>query len=544
MAHKQRALRVHAVALFVAAFASTAAPLLTVGTAHASHLKHEVSAAVAGGVGRQATFATSSSPNWSGYALSGGHYTSVTGNWNVPAVSAPPVSAVASGPAAAVDSTGTQVVFFRGSNGNIHESWFSGAWNGPVDEGSAWAAAAGTAPAVTATSGQQIVFFQGTNGTIHEAWYANGQWNGPVDMGWAATSGPGVTVDSSGTQLVFFRGTNGTIHEAWYTGRWNGPIDLGSAWASAAGSSPGVTTTTGQQIVFFQGTNGTIHEAWYVNGWNGPVDQGWAATSGPGVAVDSSGTQLVFFRGTNGTIHEAWFTGTWNGPADLGSGWAATPGTGPGVTTTTGQQLVFWERPDATLSQAWFTGTWHGPQSVPDQSTTRYSSAWVGIDGYGNSNLIQAGTEQDVTPTGTRYYVWWEILPAYQTVIQSVTVNPGDRMTASIALSSGSTWRITITNTTNGQTFSTLQTYTGAASTAEWVMERPYVSGAYATLAPYSTFAFDAGTVNGGSPGLTTSNELVMTQNGSQVSTPSSPDSERDGFNVAYGPSAPAPPPS
>lgn len=544
MGRRQQALVLFGV---VVATALALAPSLRsqVADAGRSHTVQSVRSAVARCVSHHGTCSTNTSPNWSGYALSGGAYTSVTGSWNTPTVSPPQVSQVASSPAVAVDSTGTQIVFFRGANGNIHESWYaSGTWYGPIDEGNTWATAAGSAPAVTVTTGQQIVFFEGTNGSIHEAWYTSGHWNGPIDLGWAATSGPGATVDSSGTQLVFFRGSNGNIHEAWYTGSWNGPIDLGNAWAAAAGANPGVTVTTGQQIVFFQGTNGNIHEAWYTGNWNGPVDRGWAATSGPGVAVDSTGTQLVFFRGTNGNVHESWFTGNWNGPIDLGSGWATAVGTGPGVTSTTGQQLVFWQRSDATLWQAWYTGSWNGPQPVPDTSSQTYSTAWIGIDGYGNSSLIQTGTEQDVSGGVASYYAWWEILPASQTRIPTVTVHPGDRMTASVARSSGSTWQIVITNNTTSQSFTTLQTYSGPASTAEWIMERPQVSGSYATLTQYTTFAFDLATVNGGSPGLTSSNALVMNQNGIQVSTPSSPDSDHDGFALAYGASAPSPPPS
>jgi hypothetical protein len=65
-----------------------------------------------------------------------------------------------------------------------------------------------------------------------------------------------------------------------------------------------------------------------------------------------------------------------------------------------------------------------------------------------------------------------------------------------------------------------------------------------ATLANYGHTTFDPGTVNGANPGLTASDGGVMVQKRVQVSTPSNPDSDTDGFNIAYGASAPAPPPS
>jgi hypothetical protein len=70
------------------------------------------------------------------------------------------------------------------------------------------------------------------------------------------------------------------------------------------------------------------------------------------------------------------------------------------------------------------------------------------------------------------------------------------------------------------------------------------VGGRVASLANYGQTTFDPGTVNGGNPQLAASEAGVMVQKGVQVSTPSNPDGDTDGFNVAYGASAPAPPPS
>ena len=64
-----------------------------------------------------------------------------------------------------------------------------------------------------------------------------------------------------------------------------------------------------------------------------------------------------------------------------------------------------------------------------------------------------------------------------------------------------------------------------------------------ATLAHYSSpDTFDPGTANGGNPGLTAADGGVMIQRNRQVSTPSVPDGDTDGFNMAYGRSAPPAP--
>jgi hypothetical protein len=115
-------------------------------------------------------------------------------------------------------------------------------------------------------------------------------------------------------------------------------------------------------------------------------------------------------------------------------------------------------------------------------------------------------------------------------------------MTASISKGTGSSWTITLTDTTTNKSFSTVQNYTGPQTSAEWIEEAPQVGGKVATLAHYGQSTFDPGTVNSGNPHLTSDDSGVMVQKGVQVSTPSLPDGDTDGFNVAYGSAIPAAP--
>jgi hypothetical protein len=219
------------------------------------------------------------------------------------------------------------------------------------------------------------------------------------------------------------------------------------------------------------------------------------------------------------------------------------------------------------------SGTWTVP-SVSASASPTYSSAWIGVDGFSNSSLIQTGTEEDYYSGAPHYYAWWEILPAAETLISTSAypVSPGDRMSASIyetgvtsatrnfhRSSTQHLWSINISDTTKGWNFSTNQGYSGPGTSAEWITEAPQVGGRIATLAQY-TFNppngvgdFDnAGTlstvVSIGSPtytpaGLNYANDSgVMIQNGAQVSTPGHPDGALTAFNAAYGSAVPPTP--
>lgn len=165
---------------------------------------------------------------------------------------------------------------------------------------------------------------------------------------------------------------------------------------------------------------------------------------------------------------------------------------------------------------------------------------WVGIDGFSNSDLIQAGVSEDYDATSNTMsvYPWWEILPNYETPITTMTVAPGDRVTVTIAQLSGSNWGIGVTDDTTGQSFATQQTYTGAGTSAEWIVEAPQVNGALAQLGDYSpNVTFSGLAANGARAAV---DELFMLQNDSIVSSPSALDA--NGFSVAYGPNPPPAP--
>lgn len=187
------------------------------------------------------------------------------------------------------------------------------------------------------------------------------------------------------------------------------------------------------------------------------------------------------------------------------------------------------------------SGTWIVPQILP-QNTGRvisvsafnglYSSTWVGVGGgSGGSTVVQTGTEQDCLPPGVpspphfaaasisglftagpnqgpqlhssssfsssspasssavaspvcvpNYFAWWETFPANaERPIQSITVSPGDRMSASVDETSPGIWTLSITDfgtpvVPKSESFSINVNFPSAdKTTAEAIQERPAV---------------------------------------------------------------------
>ena len=203
------------------------------------------------------------------------------------------------------------------------------------------------------------------------------------------------------------------------------------------------------------------------------------------------------------------------------------------------------------------SGTWTVPWVLaPTKKRLRHrpmlSSDWVGIDGYNNSDLIQAGIEQDWT--GGRnpqpfYQAWWEIMPTPEMAIDTVRVSPGDQITVTITDVAGALWTISLVNDTTSDcapycTFFTEQVYGGPAASAEWIHEAVTWNRHISRLPHDTNVTFDNATVNGAPIGLDMAESGVMVKRNKVISTPSVPDADGDGFVVAYGGSAPGPPDS
>jgi Peptidase A4 family/Putative Ig domain len=181
------------------------------------------------------------------------------------------------------------------------------------------------------------------------------------------------------------------------------------------------------------------------------------------------------------------------------------------------------------------TGTFNVPTAAAGAGTD--VAEWVGIDGDSNNDLIQAGVAETVSGFSGRaqIYAWWEILPASETPI-SMPVNAGDRMTVTIGQTAAAgLWTIKIVDNTNGQSFQTLQSYSGALTSAEWILEAP-TSGRGAQL-DLATFSPNVTFTQLVADGPVTEIASVAMVQGDVVATPSS--RSANGFSVGYGSAAP-----
>jgi hypothetical protein len=105
-------------------------------------------------------------------------------------------------------------------------------------------------------------------------------------------------------------------------------------------------------------------------------------------------------------------------------------------------------------------------------------SDWVGIDGFVSQTVEQTGTSSDCYYGQAYYYAWYEFYPANSVTISSITVHPGNVMTASVTYSGG-LFTTTITDTSTHQSYTSPATAVPGAETdsAEWIAESAYFDG-------------------------------------------------------------------
>jgi hypothetical protein len=139
------------------------------------------------------------------------------------------------------------------------------------------------------------------------------------------------------------------------------------------------------------------------------------------------------------------------------------------------------------------TGSWTQPTATCSGTKTQYAAFWVGIDGYNSNSVEQTGTDSDCHHGTPSYYAWYEFYPMPSHTVTTVTVHPGDVLSAEVSYSSTTAkFTVTLTDVTTAKTFTkTAAVRSAARSSAEWIAEAP--SGSTGTL-PLADF----GTINYG----------------------------------------------
>jgi hypothetical protein len=215
------------------------------------------------------------------------------------------------------------------------------------------------------------------------------------------------------------------------------------------------------------------------------IQRGGTAVHLTTTRVVSGGTPL---SKTGGMVKEASATSTnW-------SGYAATSGT---YTSVSAQ----WVQPTGTCTSA-----------------TRYSSFWVGLDGYSSSTVEQTGTDTDCSGGSPQYYGWYETYPNPSFSFGN-SISPGDTIMATVTYQSGSSFKYTLQDVTKGWIANTTQTESSAArSSAEVIVEAPCCtnSGGILPLANFGTVNFSGSLVNGAAIGNTSPTGITMIDSSSR----------------------------
>jgi Peptidase A4 family len=133
-------------------------------------------------------------------------------------------------------------------------------------------------------------------------------------------------------------------------------------------------------------------------------------------------------------------------------------------------------------------------------------SPWVGIDGYSSSTVEQTGSSGDCNGATPDYYAWYEMYPRNVIVIKH-TVKPGDKFTATVAHTSGTKYKLTLKDVTEGWTNTVTKSITAKDDSAEAVMEM-----AASHLTQFGTDAFTDVMVDGKPIGSYTSSPYKIEQ--------------------------------
>lgn len=144
----------------------------------------------------------------------------------------------------------------------------------------------------------------------------------------------------------------------------------------------------------------------------------------------------------------------------------------------------------------------HNTNCTDSENTWYDNSVWVGIDGLVDQTVEQTGTSSDCFYGQVGYYAWYEFYPAPSYSV-SITVNPGDTITASVsctATTGGANCVTTITDVTDHESYTSPMTLVSGAllNSAEWIQESAYYEG-FLALTPVTTLTFSNAfaTING-----------------------------------------------
>jgi len=130
-------------------------------------------------------------------------------------------------------------------------------------------------------------------------------------------------------------------------------------------------------------------------------------------------------------------------------------------------------QPVVTVYGEWFIPTITPTVNEPQQAET--VGFWVGIDGFGNSQVLQAGTAATITGKKVDYWVWTEWFPIGAIRVNNFAIKPGDYITVLVCANQPNHGFCSMMNKTTNQITSIgiipPGNLTSIGATAEWIIE-------------------------------------------------------------------------
>jgi Peptidase A4 family len=210
-----------------------------------------------------------------------------------------------------------------------------------------------------------------------------------------------------------------------------------------------------------------------------------------------------------------------------GSAATATRGVRNGSTSTNWSGYVLTGGSGAFTS---VSSSWTEP-AASCSSGTQYAAFWVGLDGYNSDSVEQTGSDSDCSGGTPDYYGWYEMYPA-DPVYFTNPVSPGDSMSASVAVS-GTSYTLTLTDSTQGWTQTENETGSFDNSSAEVITEAPSSAQGPLPLADFGTINYAGASANGTSMSSQNPTSITMVgSSGDQLDSTSAIDGSGDFSNT------------
>lgn len=162
------------------------------------------------------------------------------------------------------------------------------------------------------------------------------------------------------------------------------------------------------------------------------------------------------------------------------------------------------------------SASWVEPTGHCSGSAHKYSSFWVGLDGYSSGTVEQAGSEVDCNGRTAKYYSWFEMYPKYPVVFGNA-VRPGDHFHGSVTYNGGGRFTLRLSDVTRGWTH-TVHRSLGSArrSSAEVIVEAPSSSQGVLPLADFGTVHITQAKVNGSRIAARHPTKIIMASGGTR----------------------------